>query len=72
MDTLQDENWPRQLRVGSGVYAWALLDDVPVIYEIWRQLNGFPPALNNMPDMVPDKKNKEKSEKQEDEDSKAS
>lgn len=72
MDTLQDENWPRQLRVGSGVYAWALLDDVPVIYEIWRQLNGFPPALNNMPDMVPDKKNKDKSEKQEDEDSKAS
>jgi len=50
MDTLKDEHWPPQLRVGSGVYAWALLDDVPVIYEIWRQLNGFPPALQNVPD----------------------
>jgi len=50
MDTLRDEPWPQQLRVGSGVYGWALLDDVPVIYEIWRQLNGFPPALQNVPD----------------------
>jgi hypothetical protein len=25
------------------------LDNVPVIYEIWRQLNGFPPALNQVP-----------------------
>lgn len=49
MDTLFDDEWPPQLRVGSGVYAWALLEDVPVIYEIWRQLNGFPPSLANMP-----------------------
>lgn len=49
MDTLQDDEWPPQLRVGSGVYAWALLEEVPVIYEIWRQLNGFPPSLSNVP-----------------------
>jgi len=49
MDKSHDEQWPSQLRVGSGVYAWALLDNVPVIYEIWRQLNGFPPALNQVP-----------------------
>ncbi len=49
MDTLTDDSWPTQLRVGSGVYAWALLEDVPVIYEIWRQLNGFPPSLNDVP-----------------------
>ena len=29
--------------MGSGVYGWALLDDVPVWYELWRQINGFPP-----------------------------
>ena len=37
------EAWPAPLRVGSGVYGWALLDDVPIWYELWRQLNGFPP-----------------------------
>ncbi|UOQ74909.1 HlyD family secretion protein [Hymenobacter cellulosilyticus] len=37
------EPWPEPLRVGSGVYGWALLDDVPIWYELWRQINGFPP-----------------------------
>ena len=37
------EAWPKPLRVGSGVYGWALLDDVPIWYELWRQVNGFPP-----------------------------
>ncbi len=35
--------WPSQLRVGSGTRAIALLNDVPVWYELWRQLNSFPP-----------------------------
>ncbi len=34
--------WPEALRVGSGADGIALLNDVPVWYEIWRQLNGFP------------------------------
>lgn len=38
-----EDPWPHQLRVGSGVFGWALLKDVPVWYELWRQLNGFPP-----------------------------
>lgn len=38
-----DIEWPEQLRIGGGVYGWALLNDVPIWYEIWRQLNGFPP-----------------------------
>jgi multidrug resistance efflux pump len=37
-----DDPWPKQVRVGSGVYGWAMLNDVPIWYEIWRQLNGFP------------------------------
>lgn len=40
-----DYEWPRQIRVGSGVYAWTMLNNVPVWYEIWRQLNSFPPDL---------------------------
>lgn len=37
-----DTPWPKAVRLGSGVYGWALLNDVPIWYEIWRQLNGFP------------------------------
>lgn len=37
------EPWPDLIRPGSGVEGIALLNDVPVWYEIWRQLNGFPP-----------------------------
>lgn len=44
-----DQPWPPQLRVGSGVYGWVMLDDVPIWYELWRQLNGFPPSLNQEP-----------------------
>ena len=43
------EPWPEPLRVGSGVYGWALLDDVPIWYELWRQLNGFPPDFVGRP-----------------------
>jgi multidrug resistance efflux pump len=45
----QDEDWPMQLRVGSGTKGWVMLDDVPVWYELWRQLNGFPPSLYSSP-----------------------
>lgn len=41
-----DENrkkWPKELRPGSGAQGIALLGDVPLWYEIWRKLNGFPP-----------------------------
>ena len=38
-----DKKWPEQLRVGSGARGIALLKRVPVWYELWRQLNGFPP-----------------------------
>jgi multidrug resistance efflux pump len=37
-----EEPWPDLLRMGSGADGIALLNDVPVWYEIWRQLNGFP------------------------------
>lgn len=37
------EKWPTNLRPGSGAYTIALLENVPLWYEIWRQLNGFPP-----------------------------
>ena len=38
----EEEAWPDLLRIGSGADGIALFNDVPVWYEIWRQLNGFP------------------------------
>ena len=40
---LVEKKWPEKLRVGTGANAFILLKDVPIWYEIWRQLNGFPP-----------------------------
>lgn len=36
-------NWPTMLRMGGGARGILLLNDVPLIYELWRILNGFPP-----------------------------
>ncbi|WP_010228468.1 HlyD family secretion protein [Gillisia marina] len=36
------EQWPKNVRVGSGARTIALLKDVPIWYELWRKLNGFP------------------------------
>ena len=41
---------PRWLRQGVQTRGWVLLQRVPLWYEIWRQLNGFPPALPSSPD----------------------
>ncbi len=38
-----EKKWPDMLRVGTGVNAFILLQDVPIWYELWRNLNGFPP-----------------------------
>ncbi|WP_034058456.1 HlyD family secretion protein [Lacinutrix jangbogonensis] len=39
----EDYAWPSAIRVGSGIKAMGLLEDVPIWFELWRQLNGFPP-----------------------------
>ncbi len=39
----EDQEWPEVIRAGSGAKTFALLKDVPIWYEIWRQINGFPP-----------------------------
>ncbi len=39
----EDHEWPKDVRAGSGAFTMALLEDVPIWFELWRQLNGFPP-----------------------------
>lgn len=38
-----EQKWPKQLSIGAGAQTIALLDNVPVWFEVWRKLNGFPP-----------------------------
>lgn len=38
-----DHPWPDALRVGAGTKNMVLLKDVPIWYELWRKVNGFPP-----------------------------
>jgi multidrug efflux pump subunit AcrA (membrane-fusion protein) len=37
------KKWPTELKIGAGTQGIALLKDVPVWYELWRNINGFPP-----------------------------
>lgn len=37
------KKWPSQVKLGSGAQAIALLNNVPIWYELWRNINGFPP-----------------------------
>ncbi len=57
----EEPAWPdnRYLRQGVRASGWILLKRVSLGYEIWRQLNGFPPIIS---DQEPDKA-KEKSDK---------
>ncbi len=43
-----DRPWPgdRYLRQGVRANGWVLLNQVPLWYEIWRNLNGFPPVVS--------------------------
>ena len=52
-----DYAWPKALRVGGGTNSMILLKDVPVWYELWRIINGFPPDFYKKSDV---KANKEK------------
>jgi len=47
-----DDAWPTALRVGSGALGFALMNDVQIWYELWRQMNGFPPDLYMDPQAV--------------------
>lgn len=43
-----DRPWPNErfLRQGVRANGWVILDEVPLWYEIWRNMNGFPPVVS--------------------------
>ncbi len=53
-----DRPWPQQLKLGTGAQGIALLKDVPVWYELWRNINGFPPDYYVL--KAPETKDKQK------------
>jgi hypothetical protein len=44
---VRGDEWPDKkfLRQGNQVIGWVFLNRVPLGFEIWRRLNGFPPVL---------------------------
>lgn len=53
-----DYSWPKALRVGGGTNSMILLKDVPIWYELWRIINGFPPDFYKKSDVIANKEKK--------------
>jgi multidrug efflux pump subunit AcrA (membrane-fusion protein) len=51
-----DRPWPKNMKLGAGANGFALLKDVPIWYELWRNINGFPPDFYTVAE--PDKTKK--------------
>lgn len=62
-----DQTWPAApyLRQGVRTNGWVLLSQVPLGWEVWRKLNGFPPSIPqknlSKPDAEPDLYKRKKS-----------
>ena len=54
------DEWPseRYLRQGVRANGWVLLNRVSLGYEVWRQLNGFPPVVSSAEPKSDDAKGK--------------
>jgi multidrug resistance efflux pump len=57
-----EQAWPstRFLRQGVRANGWVMLNRVPLGYEIWRQVNGFPPVISMQEPGSDDKDDKQK------------
>lgn len=43
VENKNEKRWPTKMKMGTGAEGIAILNDVPVWYELWRNINGFPP-----------------------------
>ena len=55
----EDKKWPVQLKMGGGANGIALLKDVRIYYELWRNINGFPPDYYKQSEIKDAKNNKD-------------
>lgn len=54
------ERWPEAIQIGGGAKGFALLHNVPLIYELWRIANGFPPEFYKKAEPKEKKSNEKK------------
>ena len=54
----EENHWPDLLNIGAGAKSFLLLKRVPIWYELWRQLNGFPADFYEKEEMLEDVKKK--------------
>jgi len=47
----KDKPWPKELKIGAGAQGITLLNNVPVWFELWRNINGFPPDYYKKTDL---------------------
>jgi len=52
------QKWPEAIQIGGGVEGFALLKNVPLFYELWRTVNGFPPEFYTANDVTKKKGDK--------------
>ena len=57
-EDITDRKWPSQIKIGSGASGISLLKDVPIWYELWRNINGFPPDYYNLKEPTSKEKSK--------------
>jgi hypothetical protein len=53
-----DKKWPKDLKIGSGANSIILLNNVSIWYELWRNINGFPPDFYDLEKSQTKSKNK--------------
>ena len=56
MEDPAEKSWPSQLRIGGAAQGIGLLKNVSIWYELWRNINGFPPEYYQSADASKDKK----------------
>lgn len=63
---LAGQDWPSEMYLKQGARAngWVLLNQVTLGYELWRQLNGFPPAASYSDDKAAEGSDGKAKEKQ--------
>jgi len=50
-EDIKDKPWPKELKIGAGAQGITLLKNVPVWFELWRNINGFPPDYYKKEDL---------------------
>ena len=58
IEDTSEKKWPKNLRMGSGARGITLLKDVPIYYELWRHINGFPADFYKPVNTVKEEKKK--------------